>query len=210
MINHLTLQLWRSPEIVLAGKTFHNLFILASGEHWIQTQDINEWKCSSSLSDMTALQSRESKYNLNNSEQSKISELDLPIVKANLLLLFFISWYLLPAVKWIESGGSDNAPSLSDLMDRKQKTNNELIFMEIVYHPRLQLRLSSFFNIINYCDLMIPGRSLHESEKHIKSEKILNNIFSGIFFVLPCIETYQKVDLRTITLDVPPQEVGQN
>ena len=29
----------------------------------------------------------------------------------------------------------------------------------------------------------------------------------GIFFVLPCIETYQKVDLRTITLDVPPQEV---
>ncbi|XP_059092430.1 band 7 protein AGAP004871-like isoform X2 [Tigriopus californicus] len=29
----------------------------------------------------------------------------------------------------------------------------------------------------------------------------------GLFFVLPCIETYQKVDLRTITLDVPPQEV---
>lgn len=32
---------------------------------------------------------------------------------------------------------------------------------------------------------------------------------SGIFFVLPCIETYQQVDLRTITLDVPPQEVTQ-
>merc|ERR1712051_443862 len=29
----------------------------------------------------------------------------------------------------------------------------------------------------------------------------------GIFSVLPCIETYQGVDLRTITLDVPPQEV---
>jgi len=29
----------------------------------------------------------------------------------------------------------------------------------------------------------------------------------GIFFVLPCIESYQKVDLRTITLGVPPQEV---
>ena len=25
--------------------------------------------------------------------------------------------------------------------------------------------------------------------------------------MLPCIETYTKVDLRTITLDVPPQEV---
>ena len=34
--------------------------------------------------------------------------------------------------------------------------------------------------------------------------------FSGIFFVLPCIETYQRVDLRTITLDVPPQEVKNN
>ena len=31
---------------------------------------------------------------------------------------------------------------------------------------------------------------------------------SGIFFVLPCIESYQKVDLRTITLGVPPQEVS--
>ena len=31
----------------------------------------------------------------------------------------------------------------------------------------------------------------------------------GIFFVLPCIESYQKVDLRTITLGVPPQEVSQ-
>ena len=32
--------------------------------------------------------------------------------------------------------------------------------------------------------------------------------FAGIFFVLPCIESYQKVDLRTITLGVPPQEVS--
>ena len=37
--------------------------------------------------------------------------------------------------------------------------------------------------------------------------KRANLYISGIFFVLPCIETYQKVDLRTITLDVPPQEV---
>ena len=32
-------------------------------------------------------------------------------------------------------------------------------------------------------------------------------MITGIFFVLPCIESYQKVDLRTITLGVPPQEV---
>ena len=29
----------------------------------------------------------------------------------------------------------------------------------------------------------------------------------GIFFVLPCIDHYKKVDLRTVTFDVPPQEV---
>ncbi|GBP84957.1 Band 7 protein AGAP004871 [Eumeta japonica] len=30
----------------------------------------------------------------------------------------------------------------------------------------------------------------------------------GLFFVLPCIDTYRKVDLRTVSFDVPPQEVG--
>ena len=30
---------------------------------------------------------------------------------------------------------------------------------------------------------------------------------AGIFFVLPCIESYTKVDLRTVSFDVPPQEV---
>lgn len=30
----------------------------------------------------------------------------------------------------------------------------------------------------------------------------------GVFFVLPCIDTYCKVDLRTVSFDVPPQEVS--
>jgi len=29
----------------------------------------------------------------------------------------------------------------------------------------------------------------------------------GIFFILPCIDNYQKVDLRVISFDVPPQEI---
>ncbi|XP_071948118.1 band 7 protein AGAP004871-like isoform X2 [Antedon mediterranea] len=29
----------------------------------------------------------------------------------------------------------------------------------------------------------------------------------GIFFILPCIEDYTKVDLRTVSFDVPPQEI---
>ena len=29
----------------------------------------------------------------------------------------------------------------------------------------------------------------------------------GIFFILPCVDSYSKVDMRTVTFDVPPQEV---
>ena len=30
----------------------------------------------------------------------------------------------------------------------------------------------------------------------------------GIFFIIPCTDSYQKVDLRTVSFDVPPQEVN--
>ena len=30
----------------------------------------------------------------------------------------------------------------------------------------------------------------------------------GIFFIIPCVDSYQCVDLRTVSFDVPPQEVG--
>ncbi|XP_074595653.1 stomatin-4-like isoform X2 [Brevipalpus obovatus] len=29
----------------------------------------------------------------------------------------------------------------------------------------------------------------------------------GLFFIIPCIDTYTKVDLRTVSFDVPPQEI---
>ncbi|MGH0133611.1 UNVERIFIED_CONTAM: hypothetical protein FKN15_053463 [Acipenser sinensis] len=32
-------------------------------------------------------------------------------------------------------------------------------------------------------------------------------LFTGIFFVLPCTDTFVKVDMRTISFDIPPQEV---
>lgn len=31
----------------------------------------------------------------------------------------------------------------------------------------------------------------------------------GIFFIVPCVDSYQKVDMRTLTFDVPPQEVSE-
>lgn len=30
----------------------------------------------------------------------------------------------------------------------------------------------------------------------------------GIFFIIPCIDTYNIIDLRTVSFDVPPQEVS--
>lgn len=33
-------------------------------------------------------------------------------------------------------------------------------------------------------------------------------LFIGIFFILPCIDAYARVDLRTRTYDVPPQELS--
>lgn len=29
----------------------------------------------------------------------------------------------------------------------------------------------------------------------------------GIFFIIPCIESFKKIDLRVVSFDVPPQEV---
>ena len=34
--------------------------------------------------------------------------------------------------------------------------------------------------------------------------------FIFVNYRLPCIDTYIKVDLRTVTFDVPPQEVNDN
>ncbi|KAK3087602.1 hypothetical protein FSP39_008175 [Pinctada imbricata] len=49
----------------------------------------------------------------------------------------------------------------------------------------------------------------HTEEKE-RSQQLLgedHRVIGGIFFVLPCIENYTKVDLRTVSFDIPPQEI---
>ena len=29
----------------------------------------------------------------------------------------------------------------------------------------------------------------------------------GVFFIIPCLDVFEKIDMRTSTYDVPPQEV---
>ena len=35
------------------------------------------------------------------------------------------------------------------------------------------------------------------------------NIFSGpgVFFIIPCVDVYEKIDMRSQTFEIPPQEV---
>ena len=32
----------------------------------------------------------------------------------------------------------------------------------------------------------------------------------GVFFVIPCVDVYEKIDMRSQTYEIPPQEVSFN
>ena len=32
----------------------------------------------------------------------------------------------------------------------------------------------------------------------------------GVFFIIPCVDTYEKIDMRSMTFEIPPQEVRLN
>ena len=32
----------------------------------------------------------------------------------------------------------------------------------------------------------------------------------GVFFIIPCVDTYEKIDMRSMTFEIPPQEVKKN
>ncbi len=46
------------------------------------------------------------------------------------------------------------------------------------------------------CVIFRLGRNTHDGPRG-----------PGLFFILPCIDSMTKLDLRTVTFDVPPQEV---
>jgi erythrocyte band 7 integral membrane protein len=35
----------------------------------------------------------------------------------------------------------------------------------------------------------------------------ISTFHPGLFFIIPCTDSYTKVDLRTVSFDVPPQEI---
>ena len=61
-------------------------------------------------------------------------------------------------------------------------------------------------------DMYVAGQVVQEYERAVVFR--LGRLRSGgakgpgLFFVMPCVDSYKKVDLRTVSFDVPPQEVN--
>ena len=59
----------------------------------------------------------------------------------------------------------------------------------------------------------IQTRQTEEGENDGKQSNELGNKIEsyiqgpGLFFVMPCIDSFSPVDMRTVSFDVPPQEV---
>ena len=68
------------------------------------------------------------------------------------------------------------------------------------------------FNVSHHLDSLEPKMSLvQEYERSVIFR--LGRLLSGgargpgVFFILPCVDVYEKIDMRTQTFNVPPQEV---
>ncbi|TRY64383.1 hypothetical protein TCAL_04027 [Tigriopus californicus] len=99
--------------------------------------------------------------------------------------------------------------------ERGSRIEVESIRSEDVVQSERQMNMYNFERALSYLDpsqeMCWMGEVVQEYERAVifRLGRLLDGGSKGpgIFFVLPCIESYQKVDLRTITLDVPPQEV---
>ncbi len=73
-----------------------------------------------------------------------------------------------------------------------------IFFIYFFFNSNFQFCLKkAFFNVSTFFFLLIHSFSI-----------FLNSYFNLILFRLPCIESYTKVDMRTVSFDVPPQEVS--
>ena len=68
------------------------------------------------------------------------------------------------------------------------------------------------FNVSHHLDSLEPKMSLvQEYERSVIFR--LGRLLSGgargpgVFFIIPCVDIYEKIDMRTQTYEIPPQEV---
>ncbi|CAF1409504.1 unnamed protein product [Adineta steineri] len=90
-----------------------------------------------------------------------------------------------------------------DLKDKREESG---------YCFGILIVLSYFLVVITFpLSLCVCLKVVQEYERAVifRLGRILENGARGpgLFFILPCVDTYSKVDLRTVTFDVPPQEI---
>jgi len=106
----------------------------------------------------------------------------------------------------IEIQSPDNAPA-TEYNGLKTSENAEKSIIEI-----LAVALSFFLILITFpISVFLCFKIVKEYERAVILR--MGRLRSGgargpgVFFILPCVDTYRKVELRTVTFDVPPQEV---
>ena len=63
-----------------------------------------------------------------------------------------------------------------------------------------------------FCDYLFSEIVLQEYERAVifRLGRLLTGGARGpgVFFIIPCVDVYEKIDLRTATYEIPPQEVN--
>ena len=95
------------------------------------------------------------------------------------------------------------APSTKVVVTHSNKNTFPLLFVGVA--SPLPSPFSSGIHICQYVQLQ--DSMVLQFFVNLKTQFMLYFCFPGLFFILPCIDSYQKVDLRTVSFDVPPQEV---
>ena len=77
-------------------------------------------------------------------------------------------------------------------------TSQRMVTFIVNYQTsKRKTRISYIFQITNYMKLL----------RSFKITEVIIFQGPGLFFIVPCIDHYKSVDLRTVSFDVPPQEV---
>jgi len=106
----------------------------------------------------------------------------------------------------------------ADTMDRRESRDGNKSIGEVACDegPGLCAHMITFFSIV-LVFITIPFSLCFAVKVVQEYERVvifrLGRLLSGgargpgIFFIVPCVDSYQKVDMRTLTFDVPPQEI---
>uniref|UniRef100_A0A8C3B9V8 Stomatin like 3 n=1 Tax=Cairina moschata TaxID=8855 RepID=A0A8C3B9V8_CAIMO len=81
------------------------------------------------------------------------------------------------------------------LLQQKDSCSNKVLHSSLAHSPPC-----GYFHLFALCQYL----ALYSSLQSISSNYFY---FSGLILILPCTDTFIRVDLRTVTCNIPPQEI---